>query len=480
MLRIVFLAVLMAGFGAMAPHGAAWAQSITVDFETLLDGRPPPPGVLRGYEYASQGIRFPEGLDLIQCGRGMTCEHGSRGDRVVRALFRTEFERYPLSVEFAAPRRAVTIYVKLDTSARRDFSATLTAYDASGRVVASRAATYPNDGTWRAMTVSDARERITRVVLSGGAVGEHPISNFLLVDQLVVEGAVAPPPATAGMAGGPRLVIMEPAAGSVFDVEVRTDGGYGTVRTHFSARIDATARVRSVHMTVTEPDGRHLEGEICGDYLGAGRCASSAPGYGFDLSWPGEYMKPGEHLLRLEAFDEAGRTAVAERRFTVRQPAVPEADVWVMGIEYNQDIQDTLFTDLDRPPGLVGFVPLYAGAGPSTSLARRIPIVPGKPLAVRVYVGLRDTPATSTDGVDVTGTLSVSSGLYGDLPRSFQPLQNPNCQEWIAGTAGNTCRSEVRVRPSFGRLGLYTNSDYAPTPITPSTSSTSGSASKAR
>jgi hypothetical protein len=131
---------------------------------------------------------------------------------------------------------------------------------------------------------------------------------------------------------------------------------------------------------------------------------------------------------------------------------LPGTDLWIMGIEVNQGFTNQIFTDLNRLPGEIGSV--------TGSQSASVPVFAGKPMVIRVYVGLRNQLRMPRSGIDVTGhLLAIKDGKES----SFQPLDNVNCSDFLgnSGPANNqACSSTIQVYPSLGRLGFNTRTNY--------------------
>jgi hypothetical protein len=124
-------------------------------------------------------------------------------------------------------------------------------------------------------------------------------------------------------------------------------------------------------------------------------------------------------------------------------------DLWVMGVEVNQGFQEFLLTDLARLPGHPGQV-----------RSDEFEMLAGKPVVIRVYVGLRaapNQPATPPGGVLATGHVRISfeGGSF-----TLQPLETTGCTYHLAQSGGQSCRGAIGVYPGLGRQGLRTRSDY--------------------
>lgn len=117
------------------------------------------------------------------------------------------------------------------------------------------------------------------------------------------------------------------------------------------------------------------------------------------------------------------------------------SDLWAMGLELNQGFQDQVYNQGSRAAGTPGSLTL----GPTSSR----PVIPGKPLVVRVYVGSR-----YADGpVQATGRLFVRTSPNG-AERTFSPLDGAGASVACSGPAGQSCRSVISVSPPISTAGL--------------------------
>ncbi len=268
----------------------------------------------------------------------------------------------------------------------------------------------------------------------------------VLIDDLEFEATAGVPPSPTS-AGLPTIRFLQPSEGGRFETTIRTGGRPGSADVVFRLRIDAGTRINRVNARITLPNGSMTEKAVCGVFQ---PCNSQAPNFGFTLDWTDAFSNPGAHTLRAEAFDDRGQSGSAMIHFAIALPAIGDIDLWVMGIEVNQGFVDRVFTDLNRRPGQPGIV--------TTDRAGSVPIFPGKPMVVRVYVGVRSTPglpAPPPGGFQVTGSLLMITGAPGGR-FAFNPLDNRNCAEQSGTTSGQSCKPTIGVYPSLGSQGLPT------------------------
>ncbi|MCC6187593.1 MAG: DNRLRE domain-containing protein [Anaerolineales bacterium] len=214
-------------------------------------------------------------------------------------------------------------------------------------------------------------------------------------------------------------------------------------------RLDLIVDNTSIAFDVSDANGNYLFDNLEPNvvYRVAVDDASLPPGY--LLTTSGDPLivvpQPGQSILVADFGYAPAPTPSAT-------PPAGEINLWVMGMEVNQGIQDVVFVDLENAGGRRGFAdPEYAN-----------PLIPGKPALVRVYVGVRDEaglPVTPPEGFQVSGELRIDRNEPGALPEWLAPVENASCAEH-AGTAGNACLRDIGVFPSLGRQGLDTNSDF--------------------
>jgi hypothetical protein len=341
----------------------------------------------------------------------------------------------PLRIRFNGLKDFVGLYVGVNERlfATEPFTARLTAYrldpDSGLAVVATDTARLGPAATpiTTCLAVS-APGRIIEVTVDYGGVYEPEI-----IDSLIIRG-----PAEEVIPRDDRppvVTIQRPTEGAriIDETGVRLDG------TVFEDRELAA-------MSYAVNGGTPID-------LGFARTGPTEYFFLVDPVRPADGLVVGENTIEVVARDAAGNVGRATVHFTWGQPA--RVDTWIMGIEYNQLWQDVVYTDLNRGP-IIGFIPLLDPSGRDSEFA--IPIQPGKPMVVRVYVGLRDTPTPPPGGVRVSGRLLVDTAIVGDPATGLTPLETPNCFDHL-GTP-YPCQSTIRVFPSFGDMGLNTSNSY--------------------
>lgn len=398
-------------------------------------------GAILRSEFRGLGILFPEGVEVIRCG-SPSCARARSGTNVARAFLATEFTRKPLVIRFIPPRAGVVLHVAPDGPLPSGgVDATLIAYSETGGVL-SRASRHLVSPTWQELAVRSSGAPIARVELTGGArVGARP-SHALLVDDVATEAADSVRVAGDTDERPPRIAILSPESGTASE-EDRVPVEIQVFDDRRLALVDL--RVTDERGAVTTPYG---SGNVCGTTI------ACPPTYLRQTVQVELSRRPGRHTLTFRACDDVGNCADSSMGLERRLPTVSSADLWVLGIEYNQGVQDVVYTDLTRGSE-VGFVPLRYPNGKDTELAR--PIIPGKSMVVRVYVGLRDG-LSAAGPVQATGTLLVQVGPSTELPRTLRPLETGACENHLG--AVQPCRRIIDVYPSLGRLGFTTHTDH--------------------
>jgi hypothetical protein len=453
--RIMVFVFIFAAIASIAsPH--AWAASTTIDFEALPNGTATTDGMLLTTQYESWGVSFPDGVEVVRCYAGSPfCQGASSGEKVVRSLLVDEFNRKPLNLRFSSLQNTVSLRFRAEQRATPPIAlqATLTAYDERNLPIATTTQTFSSDGSYYMLRVAvpGAATSIARAVLESRESSSTLAGrNFLFVDDLVFEGIQLPPPADTQ---APQVDILRPVPGTMV-AQTAVD---------VAIRVQDDRALQTVSFGVTHSSGREVlplsEGNICGS-AAWGICTGNS----LERTFSTELLRSleGPYTIRVRACDPAGNCSEASTTVILDLPVLEKTDLWVMGIEYNQGIQDIISTDLNRAPGLAGFVPIRCNPNcPDSELAT--PIIPSKPMVVRVYVGLRarpDLPAAPSEGISVTGRLLVSLPVTGGGSWSLPPIQTDACAEQSGTTSGQSCRQVIHIFPSFGRQGLGTNTDY--------------------
>ncbi|MGH2456756.1 MAG: hypothetical protein ACRDHD_10940, partial [Candidatus Limnocylindria bacterium] len=160
---------------------------------------------------------------------------------------------------------------------------------------------------------------------------------------------------------------------------------------------------------------------------------------------------PGLYQLGVRATDDDGNVVTEVVSLSFAAPV----DVWVMGMEWNQAVQDVVYTHLDRAVGSPGSKTVRAGTS-------RVPLVQGKAVAVRVYLGLR-RPAlvrVSAAGLPASGRLTVTVTHGSETSTTtLSPVTNPSCANHLGEDPGSGCTGRVMVPLSFGHPSHPTSLD---------------------
>jgi len=431
--KLLFAAVLTL---ALAAAAAPTKAQVLVDFEAFPDRS------ILSTQLQGQGIATLNGAVVVDCSlptSDQVCTNARSGSKVlVPSGF--ELQNDPLVIEFLSPQSWAELFVRADASAIPQ-SVTLTAFDADGVVWTSYLSDIASFGPALRVQggVSEA-PIITRIELTSSWF------NFFHIDDLQFAGDGTP----GGDTTSPELTIEEPGDGAIVSlaledngvVDVRataSDAGLATVSGF--AEHDATGTVNPFDFCGTAfsplcPVGTTLDRTV--SFFSAGN--------------------EGAYTLFVEACDGSGNCTSFLQSFTLDLPVPPppqEADVWVMGIEYNQGYQDHVFTDLGSPTR-IGSIPFSCGSDACPDSRFAAPVIPGRPMTVRAYVGVRDG---GPENVPVRGVLHFSNCQVGSaFRRDFVAIENPSCRNHI-GTS-MPCEREIDAHPSLGRLGLNTNTDY--------------------
>ncbi len=394
-------------------------------------------------EYRQAGVSFPDGIAIYRSG-GNEVQRAHSGSMAAASLQHGEFANEPLKVQFTQPQKKVSLYVMLIRSgAGKGAVAKLEAFNSSGRHVAQKNANFRSDGrNWTRLEVTSTAANIKDVTLTGGST-EFPNTNFLLIDDLSFSGGTAPA-GTAADRQAPVISILEPAANTrtldrLLRARVRiTENEYLSEVSYRLVRDGSAGNDRWLRLAggVNDPPPDKLLERT------------------WDLQFPSSSSTGhGWYTFTVRATDIAGNKA--ERSVRINLQAPPATDAWVLGMEYNQGYQDVIYTDLDRG-AVTGWVPLQHPTGRDTRLA--LPIIPGKPMLVRVYVGLRGTPTPPPNGVPVTGRLRVEAPETGGPGRTIRPLNSNDCFSHLGTRMPSLHR--VIAFGTLGTQGFRTQSPY--------------------
>ncbi|HET7010592.1 MAG TPA: hypothetical protein VFI11_07445 [Anaerolineales bacterium] len=428
-LRAGMTAVILAALGAVQ----AAAESLTIDFERLPDGSLTSQSMLITNEFLDRfGVRFPDGVEVVGC-PGAACEAAHSGERAIQPLLENEFTSKPFEIRFDTPASAASLYISHSAfyDEGRTIEVELQAFDSSSRQVGRDTASFTNDGAWHRLEVDVGEASIVRLRVSGGATIYPDDSNFLVLDDLQFELPAAPTPLPPDNQP-PQVTFLAPAEGAAFDDNV--------IDLQFRAQ-DNRQLERVTLGVVHDASGTEIipfrEANICGSAI-YGACDNpheQSQDVALDPHLEGSYT------AAVEACDTGGLCSQNAISFVLGLPV----DLWVMGMEYNQAVQDFIFTDLDRAAGEAGLI-TFAESGFG------MPVIPGKPLAVRVYIGVRQGPGSLSapaEGFAATGELEVTLG--DGTAQVLAPVDNPACSEQSGATTGQACLGTIQIHPSLGR-----------------------------
>ena len=422
------------------------SRATRINFDTLPTRAATSGGQTLRNEYRSAGVSFPSGISIVK-GGGNEFAQARSGANAAAALPAGEFANQALKIDLASPQKTVTMYVALLHGLGGEAVATLKAMDDAGRTVARNTANFRGDGrTWAKLEVTSSSANIRQVVLTGGSA-EFPNTNFLAIDDLWFSGGTAAATPAAADRHAPVISILSPVANTstrerFVQARVRiTEDQFLSEVTYRLVRDGSTSNERWLPLAggVNSPAPDKLLERTWDLELGQGS-GQNATGFGW-------------YTLTVRAKDVAGNQAERSVRLQLTPP--PQADVWVLGLEYNQGVQDVVHTDLNRGPA-AGSVPLGHPSGRDSTLAW--PITPGKPMVVRAYVGLRGTPTPPPRGIPVTGRLRIEAPETGGPGRTIRPLNSDDCFNHL-GTAMPS-RDPVMAFPTLGTQGFRTQSPY--------------------
>jgi hypothetical protein len=423
--------------GPDIPAGGGETPTV-IDFDVLADGTAIAPESLLRFEYRDAGAVFPDGVRVHRCGGSYPCTTASTTNQAAAPQRLTEFRNRSLDITLTRGRQRLSFYVVADSTATTAEPVSVTAFDLSGTVV-DTASTLPlRPGAETLVTVRSSEPNIARVQVSTGAPG----SNLLHVDNLALYGT------------GPLFPAFEEPTGPVIsfvrpNTAARLESEVAEVEVQASHASDIASIDVQVQMLGGEVLVPYSEGSVCG---GASLCGSGEVRGTIDVTM----ADAGFYRIFARACATTGECSVARRQVERVYPERQDVDLWVMGLEYNQHWQDTIYTDLLNDGSEPGRVPLSQPSDRDTELS--LPIVAGKPMVVRAYVGLRD--GAEADRVPVTGTLRVNDGTSGGRSWVFSPLENRTCQDHLGNRLDQGCRSRIVVTPTLGDQGYLTNTPY--------------------
>lgn len=342
------LGAAVALLGGVAPAGAA-----TVDFDGFSGGT-----LLTTQLEGSLGIRFPEGVEVVETARSLSSPN------VARPQLDGEFRRDAFEARFSSGQVSVSLWVRADEDPDPpvDVEYTLSAFDDSGFPVSSDSVTVSTDSGWHQLAVSDlsSDESIRRIILTGRRTGSSSNTNFLIVDDLTFEGAEPPPPSDDTP---PDVLILEPPF-------------FVTISNNFiDVRVEAEddESLLSVAGDIVHLDSGTEVGvlDFCGSTF-SGPCPDGT--LDETATVPLDPAIEGDHRITVMACDSADNCATDTQGFELELSEPPsEVEVRTRVLELNQGVQSSSGVQEVFGPGTVDE---YV-----TSVLR----VEGKDLVVRVY-----------------------------------------------------------------------------------------------
>jgi len=417
------IAIALAALGCaavvLAPTPVAAATTITfenLDHDTVVTNQYP-------------GVAFNEAR-IVECSQDPSgCATAFSGTRALRPDIDFEFDNERLIMVFDTLQETVSMRV---SSALGAHTITVDAFR-GGALVDSDTGSV--NASWLAFSVS-AAAGIDRVQIRGVANNTSSEDNQFAIDDLFFDEVVGVTTTTSAPDTTPPVItILTPEDGaSLFGSDPR-------VSLTYEVRDDGDLALVEEAVWFEAADGSRGAEVYDARYPGCDNTLECFPPYrGSETVFLPEL---GRYHVGVIARDAAGNVAVASVRVSFDEPV----DVWVMGLEWNQAVQDVVYTDLGRPAGDPGSTTVASGAS-------RVPVVPGQPMAVRGYIGLRRPTFVEVppEGLPVTGTLFVDI-TSGGATRSLvlDPVVNPACANHEGEDDGGGCVDPILVPLGYGR-----------------------------
>lgn len=403
-LRVFLVGMLLAGVVVIQiPAGAA---PTTLGFDTFGDG------ILLTNQYSAQGVTFPQGLEVHDCGP-TDCIASRSPNNSVRGTFQGEFARDPFEAVFTNLQKTASVWVRSDQqfTPAKNIIVTINAYNAGGTPVGTQTKNFSSSATWTQMSVGSlaGSANIKRIVVSGGQ-DDTAVTNFLAFDDLSFDAGDSASPSPTGSPSpgdttGPTVTIIQPT----------TDHESTTASVPLEVRVQDPGGLQTVTGRVEGPGSRSWDIDLCGTVF-SGICPSSGALHAFSQTVSLEGAVDGVYALTITARDPSFNSGNAFRLFDVDVTEVSTVPVRVHRMEVNQAVQ----TQLSEVPG----------RGTAGAISSSVQLIEGKDMLVRWYLFGDGAPRPATTGrMEVAlfkrdGTLRTRSTLpnAGATTVDLQPL----------------------------------------------------------
>ena len=358
-----------------APDGALADSRFQV---VLLYGEAPPatpapaitfegrePGAILVNEFYEQGVRFPNGLEVVDCtARAIVCTNAASSDRAIVPRFANEFDRFPFVAEFVTPQDSVSLVVNGFQQDGREYSVLLQAFDATGAVVREDSRVFESGPGWPVrLAVRTNTRQIVRAELFVTRAGV--VTNAILVDDIALSHPV--PPGTD--ATPPTVTVFDPPTSTSIPTSFQIYAQDDVALDRVSARV------------VYEPTGAEVfpsaggSGDLCGG--AAAPCPATTRFEPRVVFYP---VGDGRYLITATATDAAGNTTTDSGALLFTAPTV--VSVVARGVEINQGVAERITAPFSTP----------------TTGSSGTPIVQGKPLLLRYYLFHQGEPGSILRG----------------------------------------------------------------------------------
>ena len=373
-----------------------------------------------------EGLTF-NNARVVRCAEVQaSCASAYSGANALIPAIDFEFDNEPLIILFDQAQASVSMYVSSAIAPGREIK--VVAFNDGASV---ESATVSATAAWSFIEVTSTAG-ITAVEVTGSA--DTFTDNQFAIDDLSYEApANATPEPTSDTNAAPTIRILTPADG------LELTGRDNRIGLSYEVRDDGV--LTTIEEWLWYDDGTGNPGEPVQDPTAD--CSEACLGFPYRGAETVFLPSAGEYIVGVRAKDEHGNLATEFVRVSWAPPP-GLMDLWVMGIEWNQAVQDVVYTDLDRAAGTPGARTVVAGGS-------RVPIVPNKAIAVRAFIGMRPPSSFSLDGVKATGQLVVSVERAGETTTIvLDPVTSTQCGNHLEPTLV-TCENPVFVPLPFGR-----------------------------